>query len=350
MHLRRRDFIAAGACTCAFTGVRAAGAPPSGAVGLICTAAGIAGLDFQGEDGVVLDPTFRWHIGSNTKAMTAALYARLVERRRLRWHATIADLFPSIAVHPAWSSLLVEDLLGHTSGLTDGFVDGDWLDARRADPASPRAQRHALAARVLSHPPPERPGVYRYGNLNYVLIGAAIEEATGSDWEKVIQDDLFAPLHMGEVGFGAPPPSGPWGRSDVGGKLTAIDPRGIADNPPVLWPSGGVHLSPASYARFLGIFLRDGAPLLQASTVARLLTPPSPDGRYAGGWSLEGPTGAAVELLAHNGSNSFWFTSALIDRPAGRAYAGFANKGGAEGEATTTRMIGGLRVRASHSD
>lgn len=345
MRLRRRELLAASACACLPSIVRAEGRSTNGAFGLICWRAGISGLLLEGENGAVLDPAFRWHIGSNTKAMTAAVYARLVEQQRCRWNAIIPVLFPSLSVHPAWGTLTVEDLLSHAAGLTDSFIDGDWLDARRADPASPRDQRRALVQRILSAPPPETHGVYRYGNLNYVLVGAAMEEATDTSWEKIMRSELFEPLRIEEVRFGAPPRNGPWGRIISDGAMTSIDPAGVADNPAILWPSGGVHIAPASYAQFMSIFLRTGSPLVRPDTLAHLLTPAQPGLGYAGGWSLEGTTISPADTLGHNGSNSFWFATAIIERHAGRGYAAVTNCGGDRGEVTTTRLIEALRAR-----
>ena len=39
----------------------------------------------------------RFHIGSDTKAMTALLAAMLVEENKLRWDSTVAEVFPELA-------------------------------------------------------------------------------------------------------------------------------------------------------------------------------------------------------------------------------------------------------------
>jgi D-alanyl-D-alanine carboxypeptidase len=309
-------------------------------VGVTCSKVGVSGIISQGEDGAVLDPAFRWHIGSNTKAMTAALYARMVDLGRCRWRASVPNLFPSIASHPAWADIRIEHLLSHAAGLTDNFVDGPWLDARRAEPKSAREQRRDLVERVLGSAPPETRGVYRYGNLNYVLVGAAIEEAVDVTWEEAMRVEMFASLRLTEVGFGAPPRNGPWGREADGGILKPVDPLlGEADNPAVLWPSGGVHISASGYAQFLAIYLRDGAPLLRPETFKQLLTPAEPDLGYAGGWSLDGPSTAPASRLTHDGSNTLWFASAVIDSMAGHGYAALTNCGGERGAAITTRLL-----------
>ncbi|WP_268796289.1 serine hydrolase domain-containing protein [Sphingomonas sp. Leaf339] len=319
---------------------RGANVTPSGVVGLTCSMAGVSGIISQGEDGAVLDPSFRWHIGSNTKAMTAALYARMVDLGRCRWAASVPSLFPTIASHPAWADIRIEELLSHSAGLTDTFIDGRWLDARRADAKSAREQRRDLVERVLGVAPPESRGVYRYGNLNYVMVGAAIEQAISVTWEEGMQSEVFATLRIAEAGFGAPPRTGPWGREASGSKLKPIDPSlGEADNPAVLWPSGGVHISASGYAQFLASYLHGGPSLVRPTTLKHLLTPAEPDLGYAGGWSLDGPSASPASRLTHDGSNTLWFASAIIDRKSGRGCAALTNCGGERGAAITQRII-----------
>ncbi|SOB79828.1 Beta-lactamase [Sphingomonas guangdongensis] len=336
--MRRRQFLAVGAAALLPRVARAETPRPNGRFAFSCTPAGLAGLVLEGEDGAVLDPTWAWHLGSNTKAMTAALYARLVDRGRCRWGATLPQLFPALGVHPAWAGTTVEQLMGHVAGLTDAPVTPAWLMERHTDRSSPRAQRQALVAALLAAPPAGTPGAYVYGNLNFVVVGAAIEAATGLSWEEAIAAELFAPLGIRDAGVGAPR-RGLWGRA--GPTLIPIDPAGFADNPAVLAPAGGVHMPPASYARFLQLFLDGGRPLLRSETLAWLLAPPIAGARYAGGWALEGGT------LTHDGSNTLWYVSAQIDRAARRAYAAGINRGGAEGARIAHEGIARLKNATS---
>ena len=61
----------------------------------------------------------RFHIGSDTKAMTALLAAIMVEEGKLKWHSTIAEVFPEIAdsMDPGVRKVTLEQLLSHTSGM-----------------------------------------------------------------------------------------------------------------------------------------------------------------------------------------------------------------------------------------
>ncbi len=109
-----------------------------------------------------------WHIGSCTKMMTATLVARLVERERLRWDASIASLAPpQVPCAPAWRDITLDQLLCHRAGL-QANLDWGTLPSRAA----------ALGA-VLAVAPPHPVGDFRYSNAGYVTVGALCEQQLG---------------------------------------------------------------------------------------------------------------------------------------------------------------------------
>ena len=83
-----------------------------------------------------VQPEDKWHLGSNTKALTALLYCQLVERGLANWSATLPELFPDLAkeMDPAWTETTIEDLFAHRTGLKQ--MGGFWLNARRNDEQS----------------------------------------------------------------------------------------------------------------------------------------------------------------------------------------------------------------------
>src|SRR5690606_13360055 len=118
--------------------VMAAEAPPPALAGAVVTDdgfdwRGVAGVRRAGDEApATLDDL--WHLGSNTKAMTSALYARLVEQGRARWGATVPELFPDLTIDPSWTTITVEQLMAHRSGLVDARALGlSWLIRARTD-------------------------------------------------------------------------------------------------------------------------------------------------------------------------------------------------------------------------
>lgn len=61
----------------------------------------------------------RFHVGSDTKAMTALVAATLVEQGRLRWDAAVGEAFPEFAatMDAGLRGVTLEQLLLHTSGI-----------------------------------------------------------------------------------------------------------------------------------------------------------------------------------------------------------------------------------------
>lgn len=344
----RRGLLAGGATLAigAFAPTKAvpASAGLNGVFGVRATADGMAELRFEEEGGRTIDPSLAWHLGSNTKAMTALLYAVLVDDGACEWGATLSELFPDIDVHRDLATASVEELMAHAAGLTDQGINGMWLMARRMDHGSPAAQRQAFAREWLGRAPTAPRGRFAYANANYIVLGAAIERVMGMEWEEGLRRRVFAPLGIVRAGFGAPRQRELWGRHSSGEKLVPADPEGLADNPAVFGPAGTVHMAPAEYARLLSLYLRGGAPLLRKKTLSSLLSPPSLNLRYAGGWGLVGGDAALGRMLMHDGSNTLWYARALIDTAAGFAYAAGTNRGGDAGHEAVERMLAAMRV------
>ncbi|KAG1077818.1 hypothetical protein G6F40_016954 [Rhizopus arrhizus] len=76
-------------------------------------------------DGGRIDEDTLFKIASNSKAMTAALLARLVQQGRLRWDDPVQRHLPEFRMHDAWvgQQMQVRDLLIHNSGLGLGAGD-----------------------------------------------------------------------------------------------------------------------------------------------------------------------------------------------------------------------------------
>ena len=310
----------------------AAAAPPA-LIGGVVTREGLVWSGVRGvrrsggTEAATIDD--RWHLGSNTKAMTAALYGRLVDKGQAKWGATVADLFPELTIDPAWAATPVESFLNHTAGLRDvDMLGSTWLLTARADTTSLPRQRAVLAERALSKPPGGAVGTFAYANANYILIGAAIERITGQSWEEAIAAEVFQPLGLTTGGSGPPVGGQPWGHSGVGGQATPMDPTNLfSDNPLAMGPAGTAHLSLADYATFVRAVLTEGGGWLKPETVTHLITPPvATDRSYALGWiTVAGQPWARGTVIAHEGTNTMWHSMVVADPAGGRAFIALSN-------------------------
>ncbi len=132
-------------------------------------------------------------IASNSKAMTGAVLARLVQQGRLRWDDPVVKHLPDFAMHDPWVTqhMTVSDLLVHNSGLPEG--GGDlmlWPE--------PNLFTRDDIVRGLRHIKPAygfRSG-YAYDNLLYVVAGQVAAAAGGASYEELVRRELFAPLGL----------------------------------------------------------------------------------------------------------------------------------------------------------
>ena len=323
-------------------------APPALAAGIV----GREGLRWSGVRGVrragssdAATLADRWHLGSNTKAMTAVIYGRLVERGLTRWGRPMTDIFPEIAPDPAWNGVTVEQLMAHRAGLRDDDLLPRALRVAARDDARPLVeQRLERVQAALGAAPGGTMGTFAYANINFVLVGAAIERLTGGSWEAAMATELFTPLGITTGGFGAPVGDQPWGHQTLAGMMTPLDPALKPDNPPLMGPAGTAHMSLADYAAFLRLFLTGDGDLMSPATVETLTTPGGGAGRpYAGGWAIERMAWAAGPVLLHEGSNTLWHAIAVLDPAAGVGYLGLSNestRGGPALRALVQRLTG----------
>jgi len=264
----------------------------------------------------------RWHIGSDTKAFTATLIARLIEQGSMSFDDTLAASFPAFAtaMDPAYRNVTVTQLLSHTAGLPPLTDDKDLppFMAVIKSASGVKAQREAIARKYLTMPPASKVGDFKYSNLGFIIAGAIAEARTDKTWEDLIREQIFAPLGIKNAGFGPPGTPGmrdqPRGHREEAGKLVALDPGSPdADNPPALGPAGTINTALKDWLRFAQDQLdgeRGGGKLLKSETYRRLHTPVT--GNYALGWGAKlGPDGVPL-LVTHTGSNGFWVADIRI--------------------------------------
>jgi CubicO group peptidase (beta-lactamase class C family) len=272
-------------------------------------ASGVTGTRKVGSD-VAATIDDHWHLGSDTKAMTAVILATFVERGRLTWETTLGDVFADLAAgFPAdFRAITVTQLLSHHAGLTANLA---WREIARSASTLSEQRVNALkraATTTLS----SRPGTkFEYSNLGYVLAGAVAERVGGKPWEELMREIVFTPLGMTTCGFGGLGTPGvidqPWPHTANGQPTASNGP--LIDNAAVLGPAGTVHCSIADWSKFIADQLRGARgerALLKTDTYKALHTPRF-GGTYAFGWGVTSRVWSGGTVLQHSGSNTMNF-------------------------------------------
>ena len=291
--------------------------PAMGAVvirGGAVTESAVAGLRAKGAAGLV-QPGDVWHLGSNGKAMTATMLARLVERGLLSWDSPLSALLPELAadMQPAYRDVTLRDLLAHQSGL-QADIDESYVPVFYADKRPLHEQRLTFARLALAQAPAfERGTRDLYSNNGLVIAGLVAERASGLPYETLMQREVFEPLGLRSAGFGATHRGQP-----LGHKTGAPVEGQQGDNPAVIAPAGGIYMSLEDWSKF-AIDQMAGehgrGKLLKVEGYRLMHQPAHEGGKFALGWRAQASmAGVSARHLSHTGSNEAWF-ALIIMRP-----------------------------------
>ncbi len=277
------------------------------------SAIGVTGVRKVGTD-IAATLVDQWHLGSDTKAMTAVLIGHWVERKKLAWDSPMREVLPTLAgsFHRDFAGVTIRQLLQHRAGLPANL---NWHNLSHSGTVmEQRVQtvREAFTAAPL-HPPGSK---YLYSNLGYVIAGAIVEAVAQKPWEEAITEIIFQPLKMTRTGFGGLGTPGqidqPWGHVKTGKPVATNGPN--VDNPPVMGPAGRVHATMQDWAQFIADTLRGArgqTALLQPDTYKTLHAPPTGDD-YALGWLVVQRGWGGGTVLNHAGCNTMFYANAWV--------------------------------------
>ncbi len=142
----------------------------------------------------------RFPIGSITKQFTAMLVMQLEEEGKIELNDTIKKHLPYL--NSEWSKkVTIHHLLSHTSGLPHypglfaQVVDRDVFATSRY---SPMELALLIDGVELSYPIDTR---FHYSSMGYMLLGAMLEEVTGSPYQRLLEQKITTPLGLKNTGF-----------------------------------------------------------------------------------------------------------------------------------------------------
>ncbi|MEV0582492.1 serine hydrolase domain-containing protein [Nonomuraea sp. NPDC050310] len=189
----------------------------------------------EAEPGSPMRTDHRFRIASITKTFTAALIARQVRSGRLKLTDRARDLLPKATT----SRATVADLLKHTSGIPD-YLRGD-----RFTEAVARGNRHLdewPPAKLVAYAgEPGPPGVYRYSNTNYILLGLVLEKLGRRPYRAQIADLALPDTEL---------PAVPFPDRLARGVHTDGSPGSTEASASLFWSAGGLVSTVADVARF----------------------------------------------------------------------------------------------------
>lgn len=286
----------------------------------------VAGIRRMGAPAPIA-PGDRWHLGSDTKAMTATLIARLVERGVLSWERTLDQMLPQFATTMLadYRDVTLPDLLSHRAGLPENASGHALFTSFYTDRAALPAQRLRYIDRALrDRPAAAKRAAISYSNTGFIIAAACAEQATHSAYEELISAEVFQPLAMASVTFEqVVGPNEPCGHVHGRPATRAHDP-----NPKIWAPAGGARTSLPDWSRFCidQMAGESGRGQLLRAETYRFLHTAQGDTHAALGWGasptpmhLRGPG------LTHAGSDGNWYAVVALFPQSGNGVLVTAN-------------------------
>jgi len=268
----------------------------------------------------------RFHLGSNTKAMTAFLIASYVEKGKLKWETKFFDLFPQWrkASKAAYYQVTLQDLLSHRAFIQpfQGFDDPEIP----VFTGTKQQRRKKFGQFVLTLEPAKKDSAhsYVYSNAGYTLAALMLEKVTGKSWEELMKKVFNQDLNL-NIQFSWPENqtrNDTWGHLYENGKLIPVPSTSdyrIEYNE----PSGDINIRLKDYIKYIQLHLQGlsgKSQYLKASTL-RFLLQGIPE--YSLGWYNVYENGK--HWISHSGTDGTYYAVTHIDRERKTAYIVFTN-------------------------
>jgi len=268
----------------------------------------------------------RFHIGSNTKAMTAFIIAKYVEKGKLKWTTKFFDLFPEWRANSKsdYLNITLQELLSHQARIQPFLGENDPQIPKFK--GTKRDKRNQFGRFVLTLEPAkiDTANPFIYSNAGYTLATLMLEKTANKSWEQLVEKVFNKDLKL-NVKLSWPENQklkDTWGHSFENNKLTPI-PSTVDYHLDYTEPSGDINIKLTDYIKFIQLNL-DGLSgknnYLKAETYKFIHKGID---NYSMGWYNIYEN--KKEFSTHSGTAGTYYTLVHIDRIKNKAYIIFAN-------------------------
>lgn len=168
----------------------------------------------------------RFHIGSNTKAMTAFIIAKYVEKGKLKWSTKFFEIFPEWkkGSKADYTNITLQDLLSHRAGIQPFQGENDPEIPKFQGTNQARRKQFGKFVLTLDPVKPDEQHPFIYSNAGYTLATLMVEKETGKSWEQLVEQVFNTDLKL-NVKSSWPDNQNrkdTWGHSTKNGKLNPV--------------------------------------------------------------------------------------------------------------------------------
>lgn len=272
--------------------------------------------------------TDRFHIGSNTKAITSFIAALLVREGKISWETKFFELFPGLKAKSRkdYYNVTLKDLLTFRAGLPT-YTYTFPKPSKEDFSGDEAAQRLQFAAYFLKQKHAKAVDGLTPSNVGYVLAGLMLEKASGKTYQALVKN--FGDGLQIDFGFDQPNLSDitqTWGHD---AELNAVAP---AENYKLNWllAAGNINASLPDYAKFVQLELKglQGKSNLLAPETFELLLSGLP--KFSFGWFNERDEKTKRQISFNEGNAGAFITKVCIIKNIDRAFIVFTNAASAQ--------------------
>jgi CubicO group peptidase (beta-lactamase class C family) len=291
----------------------------------------------------------RFHIGSNTKAMTAFIIAKYVEKGKLKWTTKFFDLFPEWKEKskPEYANITLQDLLSHRAGIQPFQGEGDPQIPDFKGTNSEKRKQFGQFVLTLEPVELDEQNPFIYSNAGYTLATLMVEKVTRKSWEQLVEKVFNKDLKL-NVKFSWPEnqkQKDTWGHSFENGKLIPV-PSTVDYHLDYTEPAGDLNIQLKDYAKFIQLNLKGLSGHRNYLTAKTYQFIHKGIENYSLGWYniYENDT----ELSTHSGTAGTYYTLVHIDRTREKAFIIFTNSFNAETQQGVRLLMKKLKETSIH--
>lgn len=216
------------------------------------------------------------------------------------------------------NGVTIRRLLNHTAGFPESSISG--VDLGTSVPSLVEelngASASGRAVRVTNKPGEK----YRYSGDGYTILQLLIEDVTGQDFDKYMQQEILKPLNMNHTFFG-------WNESIAKGVALPYQEGGIAAYPHRLFSSlsaAGMYSTVEDMAKFVAAQSDRNDTLLDNKTLAKMIEVAPSHPRYGLGYEIY-PEASGFKIIGHGGSNFGWKANFFVCPSTGDGFVVMTN-------------------------
>ena len=276
---------------------------------------GLSGLKRIGENEKI-DTRSKFHLGSNTKAITSMIAAKLVEEGIIKWNTKLVDVVPELkdSIKKEYANITLEQLVSHRAKIHPFEEDTskEWRGILKSI-SQEKDQKLSFANYALNlEPACNEKTNHIYSNGGYIIAALMLEKKSGISWRGLV-DDLFNGLSINYyVGFPSQKDNNDtYGHKKRGKKYKSVlpDQEFTLDN--YFAPAGNISLNIEGFSTFIQMHLKG---LMGEDNILKSVTYQKLHfgfDKYALGW-YNGNIGDTNQKFSYHGGSLGTFSSAVI--------------------------------------